>query len=70
MLLFNLKLKLDKVKTRFSTLKMLHLLFTLLHFSASIFMVPYLQQFSAVMQKLYFYGAIWEKFALYLEHHN
>ena len=34
-----------------------------MHFSASTFLAPYLQQFSSLGQIIQFFGAIWDKFA-------
>ena len=37
---------------------------TFVHFSASIFMAPYLHQFSSVVQKMHFLLHIWCKFCI------
>jgi hypothetical protein len=36
------------------------------HFSASIFLATYLHKFSALLQLMYFFGAVWDKFPLSL----
>ena len=38
----------------------------LVHLIASIFMAPYLHQFSAIVQKMHPWDAIWDKSTLYL----
>ena len=37
-----------------------------MHFSARNFLAPYLHQFFTVVQNCIKFGAIWDKFALYL----
>ena len=37
-----------------------------MHFKASTFMIPYLHQFSAVLHKIHFFGAVWLNYAFYL----
>ena len=43
-----------------------------MNFSASTFLASYLHQFSAVVQIIHIFGAIWDKFALKLlqKHQN
>jgi hypothetical protein len=36
------------------------------HFSGSTFLAPYLHQFSEVVQKIHFFGAILDKYALHI----
>ena len=35
-----------------------------MHFSASIYLAPYLHQFSAGLQIIHYFGFVWFKFAL------
>ena len=37
-----------------------------MHFSASTLMVPYFQQFSAMVHKMHFFSAIWDRYVSYI----